>query len=43
MPLIKALLSFNDYGDYKKIIAAMGIIAYEIQNRYGINSYDPHS
>lgn len=46
MPLIKAFLSFNDYGDYKKIIAAMGIIAYEIQKRYGINSsrvHNPHS
>lgn len=38
MPMTKALLSFNDYGDYKKIIVAMGIIAYEIQNKYKINN-----
>lgn len=46
MPIIKAFLSFNDYGDYKKIIVAMGIIAYEIQKRYSINSsqdHNPHS
>lgn len=38
MPIKKVLLSFNDYGNYKKIISAMGIIAYEIQNKYKINS-----
>lgn len=43
MPMTKALLSFNDYGDYKKIIAAMGIIAYEIQKRYSINSSQDHN
>lgn len=40
MPIKKVLLSFNDYGDYKKIIAAMGIIGYEIQRRYGVNYFD---
>lgn len=36
MSVGKAFLSFNKYKSYRKILASMGIIAYEIQNAYHI-------
>ncbi len=36
MSLGKAFLSFNKYKSYRRILASMGIIAYEIQNAYHI-------
>ena len=36
MSLGKAFLSFGDYNSYRKILASMGIISYEIQKAYNI-------
>lgn len=36
MSVGKAFLSFNNYKSYRKILASMGIISYEIQNAYHI-------
>ena len=38
IPGAKALIPIGNYKLYKEIIAAMGIIAYEIQNVYGISN-----
>ena len=37
-PGAKALIPIGNYKLYKEVIAAMGIIAYEIQNAYGISN-----
>lgn len=34
----KAFMSFNNYKSYKRILAGMGIIAYEIQKAFGVVS-----
>lgn len=36
MTITKAFLSLNNYKSYRKILAAMGIISYEIQNAYQV-------